>query len=93
MPAKTLSVTEAVRHFSDYVGRVTYRRESFILCKGRKAVAELRPLPTGRRLGDLPGILRALPRLAKDDAVAFARDVTAARDDLATAEARDPWAS
>lgn len=93
MKANTLTVTEAVRHFSDYVSRVAYRRESFVLCRGKKAVAELRPLPNGRRLGDLPAILRSLPRLGKEDAAAFAADLEAARAALGTNEMRDPWAS
>jgi len=93
MSTTTLTVTEAVRHFSDYVSRVAYRHESFVLCKGKRPVAELRPLPTGRRLGDLPGILRSLPRLSKTDASAFAADIEAARDALAADDLRDPWAS
>ena len=93
MAAITLTVTEAVRHFSDYVSRVAYRQESFLLCKGRKPVAELRPVPGGRRLGDLPGLLRSLPHLSKPDAAAFAEDVEASRHSLPTAEVKDPWAS
>ena len=82
-----------MRHFSDYISRVAYRHETFVLCKGKKPVAELRPLPSGRRLGDLPAILRSLPHLSKKDAVAFAKDVEAARSVLATSELRDPWES
>ena len=88
-----ITVTEAVRHFSDYISRVAYRHESFVLCKGSKPVAELRPVPEGRRLGDLPGILRSLPHLSKGDSAAFAQDVEASRDTLASDELRDPWAS
>jgi hypothetical protein len=87
-----LTVTEAVRHFSDYIARVAYRREAFVLYKGRKAMAELRPLPLGRRLGDLPAILRSLPRLSDAEAEAFAKDIEAARSALAEGEMRDPWA-
>jgi len=93
MKENTLTVTEVVRHFSDYVSRVVYRHESFVLCKGKKPVAELRPLPRGRRLGDLPDILRSLPHLSKKDAAAFAEDVEAARLALASDKLRDPWAS
>ena len=93
MNTKVVTVTEAVRHFSDYVSRVAYRHETFVLRKGKKAVAELRPLPIGRRLGDLPSILRSVPHLSKADAAAFASDVDAARTDLAAGEMRDPWAS
>lgn len=85
MGMKTLTVTEAVRHFSDYVSRVAYRRESFVLRRGRKAMAELRPVPSARRLGDLPAILKALPRLSKREAKAFLEDVREARRSLAAA--------
>lgn len=80
MNTNTLTVTEAARHFSDYVGRVAYRHETFVLCKGRKQVAELRPLPSGRRLGDLPSILRSLPHLSRRDAAAFGEDVAGGHD-------------
>ncbi len=93
MAAIVLTVTEAARHFSDYVSRVSYRHESFVLCKGRRPVAELRPVPGGRRLGDLPGLLRSLPHLSKSDVTSFAKDVDASRKALSTGELRDPWAS
>lgn len=94
MGANTVTVTEAARHFSDYISRVAYRHESFVLCKGKKPVAELRPLPSGRRLGDLPGILQSLPHLTKRDAAAFAKEVDDARKALdAGSSLRDPWAS
>ncbi len=93
MNTKVVTVTEAVRNFSEYINRVTYRHEAFILRKGKKPVAELRPLPHGRRLGDLPSILRALPSLSRTDVAAFAKDVDTARTDLAAGELRDPWVS
>lgn len=52
--------------------------------------AESRPLPAGRRLGDLPAVLATLPHLG-DDADAFAADLDEARAELGPAEARDPW--
>lgn len=82
MYSKTLTVTEAVRNFSDYVNRVAYKRESFVLRRGRKAMAELRPVPTGRRLGDLPAILKSLPHLSAREVDAFSRDVGEARRGL-----------
>ena len=93
MRARVLSVTEAVRHFSDYVNRVAYRREAFVLRRGKMALAELRPVPSGRRLGDLPGILASLPALSESDAKTFAEDVRTARAHLRRGRLRDPWAS
>ena len=75
MTTITLTVTEAARHLSDYVNRIASRHESFVLCRGGKPVAELCPVSDGRRLGDLPGILRRLPHLSKRDAAAFAEDI------------------
>ncbi len=93
MSANVLTVTEAVRHFSEYISRVTYRRETFVLRKGNKSVAELRPLPNGRRLGDLPSILRSVPHLPSADVPVFGADIDAARKVLASDRLRDPWAS
>lgn len=93
MIAKDVSVTEAVRNFSDYVARVAYRHESFILCKGKKRIAELRPLPEGRQLGDLPALLKSLPHLTREEADDFARDIESAREGPSSETLRDPWAS
>lgn len=93
MGTKVLTVTEAVRNFSEYVNRVAYRNETFFLQKGKKSVAELRPLPHGRRLGDLPSILRTVPHLPESDVASFASDVDTARTHLDTATQKDPWAS
>jgi len=90
---ESLTVTEVVRHFADYVNRVVYRRESFVLVRGNKPVAELRPLPVGKRLGDLPGLFDSLPRLTVTEADAFAADLEDAREGLARTEVRDPWPS
>ncbi|MBU0677663.1 MAG: type II toxin-antitoxin system Phd/YefM family antitoxin [Verrucomicrobia bacterium] len=93
MHVESITVTEAVRNFSDYMNRVAYRHEAFVLCKGRKPVAELRPLPGGKRLGDLPDLLKSLPHLSKSDATAFSVDLDRAREALAGEGLRDPWAS
>lgn len=93
MHTGTVTVTEAVRHFADYISRVAYRQESFVLCRGKKPVAELRPVPGGRRLGDLPALFRSLPHLTRRDADSFATDVEAARHALTAAPLRDPWES
>jgi hypothetical protein len=91
--SETLTVTEVVRHFAEYVNRVVYRRESFVLVRGNKTNAELRPLPAGKRLADIPGLLATLPRLSAVEAGLFADDLDAARQELAGTEAHDPWQS
>jgi len=91
--AQALSVTEIARHFAEYINRVAYRGESFVLVRGNKPMAELRPLPTGKQLAELPALLASLPHLSSDEATQFATDLTAAREALACAEVRDPWES
>ncbi len=91
--AKKVIVSEAVRNFADYINRVAYRGESFTLVRGNKPVAELSPVVSGRRLGDLPYLLDSLPPLSDADAGGFADDVAEARSELSGAPLRDPWAS
>jgi antitoxin (DNA-binding transcriptional repressor) of toxin-antitoxin stability system len=88
------TVTEVFRNFSDYINRVSYRGESFILTRGGKAVAELSPAePAGRRLAELPDLLESLPRLGEEEAARFGEDLERARRDAGFAPATDPWAS
>lgn len=86
-----VTVTQVARNFAEYVNRVAYRRESFTLLRGKKPLAELRPLPTGARLSELPGLLASLPRLTATEARDLAADLDAAREELG--EARDAWQS
>lgn len=86
-----VTVTQVARNFAEYVNRVAYRRESFTLVRGKKPLAELRPLPTGARLSELPGLLASLPRLTPAEAGDFAEDVAAAQAELG--EVRGAWQS
>jgi antitoxin (DNA-binding transcriptional repressor) of toxin-antitoxin stability system len=88
-----VTVTQVARHFAEYLNRVAYRRESFTLVRGNKLLAELRPLPQGARLSELPGLLASLPHLSPSEAAEFADDLTAAREELARAEVSDAWQS
>jgi antitoxin (DNA-binding transcriptional repressor) of toxin-antitoxin stability system len=91
--SQTLTVTEVARHFAEYINRVAYRGECFILVRGNKPIAELRPLPAGKWLAELPALCASLPHLSPIDAAQFAVDLTAAREALARVEVHDPWRS
>jgi len=91
--SQTLSVTEVARHFTEYINRVAHRGECFVLVRGNKPIAELRPLPVGKRLAELPALLASLPHLSETEAAKFAEDLTTARETLARAEVHDPWRS
>ena len=64
-----------------------------MLVRGNKPIAELRPLPAGKRLAELPGLLAALPPLSAAEAGEFAVDLHAAREQLTRTEANDQWRS
>jgi prevent-host-death family protein len=88
-----LKVSEAVRNFADYVNRVAYRGERFVLVRGNRPVAELNPVRAGKRLEELPALLAGLPHLSEAEAVSFAEDLDRARSDLSRAPVRDAWDS
>jgi antitoxin (DNA-binding transcriptional repressor) of toxin-antitoxin stability system len=90
---ETRSVTEVAHHFADYINRVVYRGERFVLVRGNKPVAELGPLPVGKRLAELPELFASLPKLSEVEATEFAEDIGSARAMLSAADVRDPWAS
>ncbi|MEX2530503.1 MAG: type II toxin-antitoxin system Phd/YefM family antitoxin [Gemmatimonadota bacterium] len=87
------TITELLRNFSDYVNRVAYRGERFVVTRGGKPVAELSPVSSGRRLGDLPSLFDSLPRLDEEDAAAFARDLERFRLEPGADGPLDPWES
>jgi len=89
-----LTVTEAVRNFSEILGRIRFKGERFILFKGGKPVAELGPTATAAsvRLGELPAIFEALPHLEPGDADRFALDLESARS-AAGEVPKAPWGS
>lgn len=90
----TATVTDVLRNFSDYVNRVAYRGERFVLTRGGKEVAELTPAtPAGGRLADLPALLAGLPRLDVEDAEAFAEDLARIREEANRDPPGDAWAS
>lgn len=62
---QTLTVTEAARHFANNLNRVAHRAENFVLVQGNKPVAELYPLPTGKKPAELPALCASLPSLSE----------------------------
>lgn len=93
MTSISLSVTDVARHFSEYINRVTYRGDRFVLLKSGKEVAELKPIPRGRRLSDLAAVLKTSVGLTAEEADAFERDVDVARTEMNQAEVSSPWDS
>ena len=70
-----VSITDASRNFSDFINRVAYRQESFFLVRGKRAVAELRPVAAGRRVAEAVTFLSTQPPLAPAEARGLLRDL------------------
>lgn len=87
------TVTEVARHFAEYINRVAYRGERFVLMRGKRPVAELRPVASGKRLRELPDLLFSLPHLSKEDLEGMAADLEQAREKISRNPVGDPWAS
>ncbi|MCX5819276.1 MAG: hypothetical protein NT047_05130 [Deltaproteobacteria bacterium] len=74
---QTISATDAVRNFSELLNGIRYRGDRYTILKGGKPAATIGPTADSmgeRKLSDLKGIVRNLPRL-EDDVDAFARDI------------------
>ncbi len=88
-----IRITELSRHLSEYVNRVAYKGESFVLLRGKKPLAELRPAPRGKRLGELAELLKSLPRLSREEATGFLADLNKGKRRLAKGGMKSPWGS
>ena len=88
--ATVRTVTEVARHFSDIINRVVFRGERFILMRGKRVVAELRPAQPRVTLADLASLCATAPHLLPDDDQ-FGEDVEAARASVSGQPLRDPW--
>ena len=91
---QTITVTDAVRNFSELLNNIRYRGEQYTILKGGKPTATIGPAVGSvkeRKLSDLKGIIRNLPRL-EDDGEAFARDVAQAIMVQPPVGDGNPWA-
>ena len=84
-----LNITDLARNLADFINRVSYRGERFVLYRGGKAVAELGPVTSGNKLKELPALLDSLPVLSVEEANSFIQDIDSARKD--SEKLRDPW--
>jgi len=88
-----VTITEVSRNFSDYINRVTYRGERFTVLRGKKPVAEIHPITTGKTLGELKSILHSLPKLDSDELVQFEEDLENVRKAGNQEMLENPWES
>ena len=88
-----ISISDVSRNLADYINRVAYRGESFTLFRGKKPVAELRPVPRARKLGELKNLLKALPKLSEQESDSFLEDLQQIRTAGNIEMLGDPWES
>lgn len=88
---RAVSVTEIARNFSEYLNRVAFRGEHFVLTRGNKEIAELRPVRRSISLRDFSDVLAFAPGLTATGARAFERDIQQARRAAAAVPVRDVW--
>lgn len=91
---QTITVTDAVRNFSELLNNIRYRGEQYTIMRGGKPAATIGPAAGSvkeRKLSDLKDIVRSLPRL-EDDGDAFARDVAQAIMAQPPVGEGNPWA-
>jgi antitoxin (DNA-binding transcriptional repressor) of toxin-antitoxin stability system len=89
---KAITVTEILRNFSDYINRVSYRGESFILTRGRLKVAELKPTPKGCTSLELKEYLNQAPHLTATEQKSFGQDLINLKRSTKKEKLKDPWA-
>ena len=80
---KRISATRAVREFSEILNTIKFKGAQYIIERGGKPVAAMKPISdkTGSfTLGELKALLKALPRL-DEELEAFAEDLEEAWDD------------
>ena len=86
MPSTTISTTDAARHLGDYLARVKYKGEHFLLTKNDQPIAELLPA-SGSRRATWAELMAAVARLPRDPM--FADDLEKVNEaDQASA---NPW--
>jgi antitoxin (DNA-binding transcriptional repressor) of toxin-antitoxin stability system len=91
---QTITVTAAVRNFSELLNNIRYRGEQYTILKGGKPAATIGPAAGSmkeRKLSDLRDIIRNLPRL-EDDGEAFAKDIAQAITVQPPVGEGHPWA-
>ena len=90
MSSIVVSVTDMVRNFSEYVNRTAYGGDSFVLMKGQRALAELKPVVKGRTFKELQNLLKKNCQLEEDEIDCFLDDINQIRKSTNIIE-KNPW--
>ena len=90
---KRISATRAVRDFSEVLNTIKFKGAHYIIERGGKPVASMKPFDDKVvlvTLGELKALLKKLPRL-EEELDAFAEDLEDAWNDQPLMQRADPW--
>lgn len=88
--SKKITVTNAVREFADIVNRVHYGKESIVLTKGSKEVAQILPMKPGDyRCKDLRALLGKTSILSSKEQDDFLKDLMKSKEKFISET--NPW--
>ena len=90
---KRISATRAVRDFSEVLNTIKFQGVHYIIERGGKPVASMKPIDEKadfKTLGELKGLLKKLPRL-DEELDAFAADLEDIRKDQPPVVMGDLW--
>ena len=79
MPTE-VTATEVAKNLTEYLNRVAYRGERFIIVRGKKPLAILAPVKPPVRGPGLLALFERLPKLSADELDAFERDIEDGRN-------------
>jgi antitoxin (DNA-binding transcriptional repressor) of toxin-antitoxin stability system len=91
---KTITATEAVRKFSEILNSIKYAGTDYMIIRGGKPIATIRPAenqPRQLTLGDLSEVVKSLPTIG-DEAARFNKDLKEARKHQPHMPRKDKWA-
>jgi len=92
--SKTLTATEAVRHFSEILNSIKYKGEEYMIMRSGRPVAVMSPVKMSHRvrvLGELGELIKNLPRL-DDEAERFEDALREIREKQPTLPEKEEWA-
>ena len=90
---KHISATRAVREFSEVLNTIKFKNAHYIIERGGKPVASMKPIDDTKdsmTLGDLKALLKKLPRL-DEELDAFAADLEDVWKDQPLVAMGDLW--
>jgi antitoxin (DNA-binding transcriptional repressor) of toxin-antitoxin stability system len=90
MRSHIVSATEAARSFSEILNQVRYQGKVFEIQRGTDVIAEIRPAnPAGFPISALNRLFANLPKLGREEATRFSKDLRRIRKQAGRPE--DPW--